>query len=115
MPFLYTFAQIIHFEIISKLFYDGCETDADQLFYKQKVYIMNKKNYQRPEITVLEAVGMPAILAGSGPENPKNGSEDVPGGDAVGGIGAGLGSQDGSSDPIDLENGGGDTGFELGW
>ena len=115
MSFLYTFAQIIHFEIISKLFYDGCETDADQLFYKQKVYIMNKKNYQRPEITVLEAVGMPAILAGSGPENPINGSEDVPGGDAVGGIGAGLGSQDGSSDPIDLENGGGGTGFGLGW
>ncbi|WP_068856047.1 hypothetical protein [Leyella lascolaii] len=76
---------------------------------------MNKKNYQRPEITVLEAVGMPAILAGSGPENPINGSEDVPGGDAVGGFGAGLGSQDGSTDVFDEENGGGDTGFELGW
>jgi len=24
------------FEIISKLFYNGCKTDADQLFYKQK-------------------------------------------------------------------------------
>jgi len=36
MPFLYTFAQIIFFEIISKLFYNGCKTDADQLFYKQK-------------------------------------------------------------------------------
>ena len=76
---------------------------------------MNKKNYQRPEITVFEAVGMPAILAGSGPENPINGDEDIPGGGAVGGIGAGLGSQEGSANPIALENGGGDTGFELGW
>ena len=96
------------------MFYDGCETDADQYFINKSIY-NEQKNYQRPEITVLEAVGMPAILAGSGPENPKNGSDDVPGGDAVGGIGAGLGSQDGSSDPIDLENGGGDTGFGLGW
>ena len=76
---------------------------------------MNKKNYQRPEITVLEAVGMPAILAGSGPENPINGGEYIPGGGAVGGIGAGLGSQDGSTEVFDEENGGGDTGFELGW
>ena len=76
---------------------------------------MSKKNYQRPEITVLEAVGMPAILAGSGPENPINGNEDIPGGDAVGGIGAGLGSQEGSTDVFDEEKGGVDTGFGLGW